>query len=239
MIEVENLSKKFPGVLAVDGISFRVNQGEVFGLLGPNGAGKTTTLRMVLSILAPSSGRIRVDGIDVQTAPLQARARIGCVLEDNGVYDRMTAEENVAFFGQLYGLDRQRLSSRIEELFGVLEMKEFARRRAGTFSKGMKQKVAVARALVADPPVLIMDEPTAGLDVPTQRLILDLLKGYRRQGKTILYSTHIMSEAEDICDRVAIIDRGRIRAIGTLPELKEQTRRAHLEDVFLQLVRTE
>jgi sodium transport system ATP-binding protein len=236
MIEVESLSKFFPGVRAVDNVSFRANPGEVFGLLGPNGAGKTTTLRMLLSILTPSSGRIRIDGIDIQAAPLEARARVGCVLEDNGVYDRMTAEENVAFFGRLHGLGRQELRRRIAELFVALGMQEFARRRAGTFSKGMKQKVAIARALVSDPAVLVMDEPTAGLDVPTQRLILDLLKGYRAQGKTILYSTHIMSEAEDICDRVAIIHRGRIRATGTLAELRQQTQLAELEDVFLELV---
>jgi sodium transport system ATP-binding protein len=237
MIRIENLTKKFPGVLAVDNISLTTNRGEVFGLLGPNGAGKTTTLRMLLSILEPTSGRILVDGIDVRQNPLAARSRIGCVLEDNGVYDRLTAEENVAFFGKLYGLSPAVIRERIQKLFGVLEMQEYGRRRAGTFSKGMKQKVAIARSLISDPPILIMDEPTAGLDVPTQRLILDLLKDYRRQGKTILCSTHIMSEAEDICNRVAIIDRGRIRAIGTLAELKQQTREANLEEVFLRLVR--
>jgi len=237
MIEIQGLSKQFPGVLAVDNISFTTNKGEVFGLLGPNGAGKTTTLRMILSILQPTSGRILVEGIDVRENALAARAKIGCVLEDNGIYDRMSAEENVAFFGKLYGLDKTTIRERTEKLFTALEMKDFARRRAGTFSKGMKQKVAIARALISDPPVLIMDEPTAGLDVPTQRMILDLLKEYRRQGKTILYSTHIMSEAEEICDRVAIIDRGRIRAIGTLSDLKQQTQQGNLEDVFMQLVR--
>jgi sodium transport system ATP-binding protein len=237
MIEVENLSKKFPGVRAVDNVSFTTGRGEVFGLLGPNGAGKTTTLRMILSILQPTAGRILVDGIDVQRNPLKARSRIGCVLEDNGIYDRLSAEENVAFFGELHGLSRPAIRERTEQLFAALEMKEFARRRAGTFSKGMRQKVAVARALIADPPVLIMDEPTAGLDVPTQHMILALLRGYRQQGKTILYSTHIMSEAEAICDRVAIVDRGRIRAIGTLAALRQETHQANLEGIFLQLVR--
>lgn len=237
MIEVSNLSKQFPGVRAVDNISFTTARGEVFGLLGPNGAGKTTTLRMILSIIAPTGGTIAVDGIDVSRNPLAARARIGAVLEDNGVYERMTAEENVAFFGELHGLAAATIRERISRLFTALDMKEFARRRAGTFSKGMKQKTAIARALIADPPVLIMDEPTAGLDVPTQRMILGLLKEYRAQGKTILYSTHIMSEAEEICDRVAILDHGRVRATGTLAALKAETRQGNLEEVFLQLVR--
>jgi sodium transport system ATP-binding protein len=152
MIEIQALSKQFPGVLAVDNITFTTNKGEVFGLLGPNGAGKTTTLRMILSILEPTSGRIMVEGINVQENALVARARIGCVLEDNGIYDRMSAEENVAFFGQLYGLDKATIRERTEKLFAALEMKDFARRRAGTFSKGMKQKVAIARALISDGP---------------------------------------------------------------------------------------
>jgi sodium transport system ATP-binding protein len=237
MIEVTNLSKQFPSVLAVDDISFTTNRGEVFGLLGPNGAGKTTTLRMILSILTPTSGQILVDGIDVCRNPLAARGRIGCVLEDNGVYERLTAEENVAFFGELFGLSRDVIRERTARLFEALDMKDFARRRASTFSKGMKQKTAIARALIADPPVLVMDEPTAGLDVPTQRMIQDLLKGYKREGRTILYSTHIMSEAEELCDRVAILDHGRIRGIGTLAELKARTQQANLEEVFMQLVR--
>jgi sodium transport system ATP-binding protein len=236
MIEVHELTKKFPGVLAVDRISFTTASGEIFGLLGPNGAGKTTTLRMILSILKPTSGDILVDGISVRQDPLAVRQRIGSVLEDNGIYDRFNAEENVALFGALYGMSREATRTRIAELFKTLEMEEFARRRAGTFSKGMKQKTAIARAFVADPPVLIMDEPTAGLDVPTQRMILELLKTARRQGKTILYSTHIMSEAEELCDRVAIIDHGRIRAIGTPASLKAQTSEANLGDVFMRLV---
>ena len=236
MIDVRDLTKKFPGVLAVDRVSFTTASGEVFGLLGPNGAGKTTTLRMILSILEPTSGDVLVDGINVRQNPLAVRRRIGSVLEDNGVYDRFTACENVALFGEFYGMTRAAIEQRTAELFRRLEMDEFANRRAGTFSKGMKQKTAIARALIADPPVLIMDEPTAGLDVPTQRMILDLLKQARRQGKTILYSTHIMSEAEELCDRVAIIDHGRIRAIGTTASLKEQTSQASLGDVFMRLV---
>ncbi|MEO0108870.1 MAG: ABC transporter ATP-binding protein [candidate division WOR-3 bacterium] len=238
MIEVRDLTKRFPSVLAVDRVSFSTGRGEVFGLLGPNGAGKTTTLRMILSILTPTSGRILIDGIDVSINPLQARNRIGSVLEDNGVYDRFTALENVLFFGRLYGLGEEEVRARASQLFATLDMTDFALRRAGTFSKGMKQKTAIARALIADPPVLVMDEPTAGLDVPTQRVILDLLKAHRGQGKTILYSTHIMSEAEELCDRVAIIDQGRLRAVGTLAELRQQTEQRSLADVFMKLVET-
>jgi sodium transport system ATP-binding protein len=236
MIEIRNLTKRFPGILAVDNISFATVPGEVFGLLGPNGAGKTTTLRMILTILTPTSGTIRVDGIDVRQDSRAARSRIGCVLEDNGLYERLTAEENVAFFGRLYGLSPDRIRARTRELFAALEMTDFAQRRAGTFSKGMKQKTVIARALVAEPPLLIMDEPTAGLDVPTQRTILTLLKSYREKGRTILYSTHIMSEAEEICDRVAIIDHGRIRAVGAPAELKQRTSESNLQDVFLRLI---
>ena len=236
MIDVRDLTKKFPGVLAVDRISFTTASGEVFGLLGPNGAGKTTTLRMILSILKPTSGDILVDGISVSQDPLAVRQRIGSVLEDNGIYDRFSAEENVALFGEFYGMTRAAIEQRTGELFRQLEMEEFAKRRAGTLSKGMKQKIAIARALIADPPVLIMDEPTSGLDVPTQRMILDLLKTARSRGKSILYSTHIMSEAEELCDRVAIIDHGRIRAIGTPASLKAQTSEANLGDVFMRLL---
>lgn len=237
MITVEHLTKQFPQVRAVDDISFALRSEEIFGLLGPNGAGKSTTLRMILGILAPTQGKILVNGIPVTNEPLRARSRIGAVLEENGLYDRLTAEENVDFFGRLHGLSPTVIAERRCRLFEQLELIPHARRRAGTFSKGMKQKVAIARALITDPPILIMDEPTAGLDVPTRRTILNLLKEYRQQGKTILYSTHIMSEAEELCDRVAIIDQGRIKATGTLNQLREQTRQQDLEDVFLRLLR--
>jgi len=236
MIKVTDLTKQFPKVLAVDHISFEAKNGEVFGLLGPNGAGKTSTIRLILSIIKPTQGSIEIDGIDMSKNSEAARAKIGAVLEDNGVYDRLSAWENVALFGELNGMARERLNPRIEELFKLLEMEEFASRRAGTFSKGMKQKVAVARALVADPPILLLDEPTAGLDVITKRSIVDFVKQEKARGKCILYSTHIMSEAEEICDRVAIIHHGRLRAVGTIPTLKSKVHRDKLEDVFMTLV---
>jgi len=236
MIKTEDLTKRFSKVLALDHISFNAQPGEVFGLLGPNGAGKTTTIRLILSIIPPTEGRIWVDGIDVIREPDRARARIGAVLEENGVYDRLTALENVEFFGRLYGLSKEVLKERIERLFSLLEMEEFAHRKSGTLSKGMKQKIALARALIADSPILLLDEPTAGLDVPTKRIIINLIKKEKEKGKCILYSTHIMSEAEEVCDRIAIIHKGRIRGIGTLRELRDKTGKEKLEDVFLSLV---
>jgi sodium transport system ATP-binding protein len=236
MIRVENLTKQFPKVLALDHVSFEARPGEVFGLLGPNGAGKTTTIRLILSILKPTEGQIWVDGISVALSPDQARARIGAVLEGTGIYDRLTARENLLLFGGLYRVKPKLLNSRIEALFELLEMAEFADRRAETLSKGMRQKIAVARALLVDPPILVLDEPTAGLDVLTRRTILKLVRDFRARGKCILYSTHIMSEAENICDRVSILHQGRIRATGTLPELRKLTGDYGLEAVFVKLV---
>ena len=237
VIRVESLIKNFPGVRAVDGVTFKTEDGQVFGLLGPNGAGKTTTIRLILSILKPDSGRIFVGDVDVLKDGAKARSMIGAVLEDNGLYDRLTAFENVAIFGEMYGLDRTTLKERIDRLFELLELEDVRNKKAGSFSKGMKQKVAVARALVADPPVLILDEPTSGLDVLTKRTILDLMKEEKKRGKSILYSTHIMSEAEEICDVIAIIHHGCIRAIGTLQELRKQTGKEKLEDIFIEIVR--
>ncbi len=239
MIKVHNLTKRFPGILALDQVSFDCNPGEVFGLLGPNGAGKTTTIRLILSILSPDDGTIEVNGIEVSREPEKAREKIGAVLEENGVYDRLTARENVALFGRLSGLGGLRLEERMQELFSLLEMGEFAHKRGGGLSKGMAQKVAVARALIADPPILLLDEPTSGLDVLTRRTILELVKEERQRGKCILYSTHVMSEAEQVCDRIGIIHKGRIKAMGSLEELQSKTERENLEEVFVELLRGE
>ncbi len=236
MIRVEGLTKRFSTVVALDHIDFVCSQGEVFALLGPNGAGKTTTIRLILAILSPTEGKITVNGIDVGKDPESVHRQIGAVLEENGLYDRLTAWENVFFFGELYGMEKNRLRQKIEELFALLGIEEFAYRRAGGLSKGMKQKVAVARALVADPPVLLLDEPTAGLDVLTQKTILRLIKRERDRGKCILYSTHIMSEAEQVSDRIAIIHQGRIRAMGTPEELRQKTGKVGLEEIFIEVV---
>jgi sodium transport system ATP-binding protein len=240
MIEVRELSKWFPAPdgqkLAVDAIRFTVRPGEVFGLLGPNGAGKTTTLRMLCTVLRPSAGTATVAGFDVVTQASEVRHHVGFLSANTGVYDRMTALEMVTYYGQLHEIPSEVLGPRIEELFGTLQMNDFRDIPGAKMSTGMKQKVSIARALVNDPPVLIFDEPTAGLDVLVQRAVLDNIKLLRGRGKTILFSTHIMREVEKLCDRVAIMARGKIVACGTLDELRDLYKQSDLEELFFALV---
>ena len=241
MIEVQNLSKRFPDlhqgeVVALDGVCFSVAAGEVFGLLGPNGAGKTTCLRLLSTILAPTAGNASIDGHDIVDDPDGVRARIGFLSGTTGLYDRMTARETVEYFGRLYGLDEDRLSERIAHIFTTLTMHEFADTLTGRLSTGMRQKVSIARALVHDPPVLIFDEPTNGLDVLVARAVLDTVETLKEQGKCVIYSTHIMREAERLCDRLAIIHRGRILSSGTQAELLATSGHLELEELFFDLV---
>ncbi|OWK47041.1 ABC transporter ATP-binding protein [Fimbriiglobus ruber] len=241
MIEVEGLTKFFTGpdgaeVAAVNDVSFVVNPGEVFGLLGANGAGKTTTLRMLCTVLRPSQGFATVAGHDIAKEPALVRRSIGFLSANTGVYDRMTAWEMVRYYGQLYGLSGSALTDRLEELFGTLQMNDFRNVPGGRLSTGMKQKVSIARALVHDPPVLIFDEPTAGLDVLVQRAVLRSIADLRGRGKTILFSTHVMTEVEKLCDRVAIMSKGTIVAAGSLPELRAEFDQPDLEELFFSLV---
>jgi len=241
MIEVEGLTKQFraaDGTLknAVEDLSFIVNPGEVFGLLGPNGAGKTTTLRMLCTVLKPSAGFATIAGYDVVRSPGQVRRSIGFVSANTGVYDRMTAREMVAYYGRLYGLADRPLDDRIDMLFDTFRMNDFRDVLGSRLSTGMKQKVSIARALIHDPPVLIFDEPTAGLDILVQRAVLKNIMELRAAGKTILFSTHIMREVEKLCDRVAIMADGRLAAMGTLPELREQFGQDDVEELFFSLV---
>ena len=241
MIEAEGLTKHFPGpdgkpVAAVDDLTFAVNPGEVFGLLGPNGAGKTTTLRMLCTVLKPSQGFATVAGYDTVTQAGDVRRSVGFLSANTGVYDRMTAWEMVAYYGHLYGLGGPALRARMTELFETLQMTDFRDVPGGRLSTGMRQKVSIARALVHDPPVLIFDEPTAGLDVLVQRSVLRGIADLRGRGKTILFSTHVMSEVEKLCDRVAVMARGRIVAAGSLPELRAQYGQEDLEELFFSLV---
>jgi sodium transport system ATP-binding protein len=238
MIEVHGLTKWFRGnhKPAVEDVHFVVQPGEVFGLLGPNGAGKTTTLRMLCTVLRPSRGTARVAHFDVVQQAARVRAHIGFLSANTGIYERMTAWEMVEYYGQLYQIPPDRLRERMETLFSALQMNDFRHRRGGEMSTGMKQKVSIARALVHDPPVLIFDEPTAGLDVLVQRAVLQTIQQLRTQGKTILFSTHILREVEKLCDRVAIMSRGRIVACGTLPDLQEYYRQDDLEELFFSLV---
>jgi sodium transport system ATP-binding protein len=241
MIHVSNLTKTFRDlrrgqVVAVDQISFDVHRGQVFGLLGPNGAGKTTTMRVLCTVLRPTSGTVELAGFNVLTHPGQVRQNIGFLSASTAIYDRMTAWELVEYFGRLYGLDGERLRTRMEEVFASLRMNDFRDVLGAKMSTGMRQKASIARAIVHDPPILIFDEPTLGLDVLVARAVLENIQRLRDQGKCIVYSTHIMREVEKVCDRVAIVSHGKIQAVGTLAELREQFAQDDLEELFFKLV---
>jgi sodium transport system ATP-binding protein len=240
MIEVRELSKTFPSPrgtkMAVDAVRFVVRPGEVLGLLGPNGAGKTTTLRMLCTVLKPTSGTATVAGFDVVTQASEVRRHVGFLSANTGVYDRMSAWEMVEYYGRLHQLPADVLYPRLDELFATLQMNDFRNVVGGKMSTGMKQKVSIARALVNDPPVLIFDEPTSGLDVLIQRAVLDNIKQLRGRGKTILFSTHIMREVEKLCDRVAIMAHGKIVCCGTPEELRTMYKQDDLEELFFSLV---
>ncbi len=217
-------------------VSFDVRPGEVVGLLGPNGAGKTTTLRMLSTTLRPTSGTARIAGYDVVREPDEVRASIGVLPTDPGLYGRLTAEENLRFFGRLAGLSGAELERRIDRLLKWLGMDEHRKRRTEGFSKGMRQKIALARSILHEPPVLILDEPTAGLDVSAARTIIDFIQESKAAGRTVLFSSHYLVEAERVCDRIAIIADGRIRATGTPEEICREAGADTLEDAFLTLV---
>jgi sodium transport system ATP-binding protein len=241
MIEARQLTKVFRDkkrgeVRAVDGVSFRCQPGEVFGLLGVNGAGKTTCLRILGTILQPSSGTASVGGFEVVAEPEKVRAHIGFLSTATALYGRLTAQETVEYFGRLHGLPETLLRERLDGLFATLDMNEFRHRRCDQLSSGMKQKVSIARTLVHDPPVMIFDEPTHGLDVLTARTVVNFIRDCRARGKTVIFSTHVMREAEKLCDRIAVIHNGRIMAEGTLEELRERTGAQDLDDVFISLV---
>jgi len=241
MIHVRDLTKHYTDlergkIVALDGVSFDALEGEIFGLLGPNGAGKTTALRILSTVLQPSSGTATVNGYDVVTQASQVRHQIGFVSANTAVYDRMTAWEMVEYFGRLFGIEEVELRRRMEEIFERFQMNEFRDLLGGKMSTGMKQKVSIARAIVHNPAVVILDEATSGLDVLVARAMIDAVSELRDQGKSIIYSTHIMREAERLCDRVAIIHHGKVLAHGTLEELRDEYRQHDLEDIFFDLI---
>ena len=236
VIRCEALTKRFGAFTAVDRVSFEVEKGGVFGLLGPNGAGKTTTLRLLSTLLRPTSGSANIAGHDLLREPQRVRESIGVLPEDAGLYDRLTPREHLFYYGRLHGIPKDRLEKRIDELLGIMELTDRASTKVGDFSKGMKQKVALLRAFVHDPPVLLLDEPTAGLDVMSSRSIHALVKRFQKEGRAIIVSTHNMTEAQKLCRRVGIIDHGRIVGIGTVEELEALTHQKDLESVFVQLV---
>lgn len=241
MIQVRELTKTYSDMrrghfVAVGGISFEARPGEIFGILGPNGAGKTTVLRILSTVLRPTSGTVTVNGANVVTQPARVRHQIGFVSANTAVYDRMTASEMVEYFGRLYGIHENELQARKEVIFERLQMHEIGDTLGAKMSTGMQQKVSVARALIHDPPVLIFDEATSGLDVLVARALLDIVNELRNDGKCVVFSTHIMREAERLCDRIAIMHRGSILATGTLSELLERHGESDLEDLFFRLI---
>ena len=235
-LRCEDLVKIYKKRKVVNKASVQVSKGEIVGLLGPNGAGKTTALRILSTVLRPSSGQVTINGYDVLTQPFLVRHQIGYVSANTAVYDRMTAWEMVEYFGRLYGLEKEPLRQRMENIFQRLRMNEIRDCMGAKMSTGMKQKVSIARAIVHDPPVLIFDEATVGLDVLVARAMLETVAELRDQGKCIIFSTHIMREAERLCNRIAIVHRGHILANGTLAELTEEYGEDDLEELFFQLI---
>jgi sodium transport system ATP-binding protein len=241
MVVADNLVKDFPtpeGGLkrAVDGISFRVETGQIYGLLGPNGAGKTTTLRLLSGLMSPTSGSARLAGHDVATEPNQVKRILGFLTANTGLYQRLTARELLIYFAQLHGMEAPEAQRRSDHLIEWLNMGDFAHLPCGALSTGQKQRVNIGRALVADPPILVMDEPTLGLDVLSNRVILEFIRRQRDEGKTIILSTHYLDEAETLCDRIGLLHNGRLVAEGDLESLRVATGEERLSSIFLKIV---
>ena len=241
MIEARGLSKRFQDkkrgeIRAVDNVSFTCQPGEIYGLLGANGAGKTTTLRMLATILEPTDGTAIICGHDVVDDPEKVRANIGFLSTGTALYPRLSSQELVEYFGRLNGLDEATLKKRVDDIFNRLEMNDFRDRRCDKLSTGMKQKTSIARTLVHDPPVMIFDEPTTGLDVMTARTIINFISECRERGKAIIFSTHIMSEVERLCDFIGIIHDGKLLAEGTVSELRAEYAEHNIEEIIVKVV---
>jgi sodium transport system ATP-binding protein len=236
MIEALALAKHFKKLEAVKNVTFRAQAGEVFGLLGPNGAGKTTTLRMLATVIAPSSGTATVSGYDIRKQKNAVRSHLGILVESAGLYSHSTTREHLRYVGNLHGLDGPDLERHIDDLIDLLDMHDFADRRAQNFSRGMVRKVVLGMALVHNPPNIILDEPTQGLDVVSTRTVRELIRRFRAEGRCVVISTHLMDEVERLCDRVAIVHRGEILEQGTPPELVEKYHADNLETAFVEIV---
>lgn len=237
VVEVRSLRKVFVDpkqeeIKAVDGVSFECCRGEIFGILGPNGAGKTTLLRLIATILAPTSGSARVCGYDAVTEPHEVKKRIGFLSGNTKLYTRLTPLETVRYFGRLYGMEESLIDERSREIFDVLGMESIRDRQLGKLSTGEKQKASIARTLIHDPPVLILDEPTAGLDILSSKAIISFIRSARQQNKTIILSTHYMTEAEEMCDRIGLLSGGRFTAVDTIDELLAASGTSSLTDAF-------
>ncbi len=252
MIEVQNLSKSFKlsraqrkerattnkNLFAVNNISFTCQPGRVFSLIGPNGAGKTTTLRIIATILKPTNGSVRVNGYDVVDHPIEVKMKLGFLTGSTGLYDRLTPNEIVEYFARLHDVDQATMKRKRNELFDLLDIHEFAKQRIGKLSTGMRQKVSIARTMIHDPDVVVFDEPTAGLDVITASNIIDLVKDCRKNGKTVIYSTHIMGEVELLSDDIAIIDKGKIHMLSTFDAFKQHMQSSSLVEEFIRIIKS-
>lgn len=236
MIEVDNISKSFGAIRAVQGVRFTAHDGRITGLLGPNGAGKSTTLRGIATVLKPDSGAVRVDGHDTRDAAMQARLRLGVLPHNSGLYPRLTARENIRYFGRLNGLRGPELERRIEEMLALLDIHEFADRPAKGFSQGQRTKVALARALVHEPKNVVLDEPTNGLDVMATRALRELIRQLKQRGHCVLFSSHVMQEVAALCDEIVIIAHGKVVAQGTPDAIRRQAGEQDLEESFVKAI---
>jgi ABC-2 type transport system ATP-binding protein len=241
MIEIENLTKRYDRILAVDHISLEVAQGEIFGFIGPNGAGKTTTIRMMGGVLLPTSGSIRIDGIPLAASPVDAKKRIGFIPDRPYLYEKLTGREFMSFSADLYGVTGLDFAGRVDGLLRMFALFPWRHELIETYSHGMKQRLIIAAALLHDPKVIIVDEPMVGLDPAAVKMVKELLRQLAREGKTVFMSTHTLSVAENVCDRIGVIHRGSMVALGTVDELKKATnlREGDLEDIFIRLTERE
>jgi sodium transport system ATP-binding protein len=239
MIEVNNLHKSFGAVQALKGVSFTAADGQITGLLGPNGAGKTTTLRILYTLLEPDEGAALIDGLDVRLKTREAQARIGALPDNHGLYPRLTARENIRYYGQLHEVPAKKLEERINNLVEMLDMGEFIDRKTDGFSSGQRLKVAIARALTHDPQNVLLDEPTNGLDVMSTRAMRAFIQRLAAQGKCVLFSSHVMQEVSALCDQIVVISQGTVAASGTPESLKRATGRETLEDAFVAAIGSE
>jgi len=233
MIQAKNLTHYYDGFLAVDSLSINVRKGELFGLIGPNGAGKTTVIKILCCLLKPTSGVVLIDGLNVLDDEIEVKKRIGYLTEGNNLYEEMTIRQYLEFFSEIYSLRKDKAEDRIHQYLKMLEISDRINSKIGTLSKGMQRKVGISRALINNPKVIIFDEPTTGLDPVTARFIRDFMRKLTGEGRTVLMSTHYLHEAEVLCDRVAIIDKGRLITSGRVDELKREFNGKDLEDVFM------
>lgn len=237
MLNLKGLTKRYDRFLAVDDLSLEIKPGELFGFLGPNGAGKTTTIKMICGLLQPTSGTVEIGGFDIVAQPIQAKAIIGLVPDTPVLYKKLTGREFVRFVGELYSVDTKTIDRRTSDLLELLDMAQNADDLIETYSHGMRQKTSIMAALIHDPGVVVLDEPTVGLDPRSARVVKDVLRALCKMGKTVFMSTHILEIAERVCDRIAIIDEGKLVAVGSIEQLKAKSEAGlvSLEDIFLEL----